>query len=124
MGIRGRCTGRGTIRTSVTVRYSPRAVTGSPVHSASSRSSDSSSRAARCLASADSPNAVNSVSSDPSPAPTTSRPPDSRSTVTVSRATSPIRRRASTFTRTPILIRVVRAATAAITATGSATSQP
>ena len=45
-----------------------------------------------------------------------------RSTVTDSRATSPIRRR-STFTRMPILIRAVRAATAAITATGSATSQ-
>lgn len=45
------------------------------------------------------------------------------SKVTDSRATSPIRRRASTFTRTPILTRAVRAATAAITATGSATSQ-
>jgi len=67
---------------------------------------------------------VNSAASDPSPAPITSRPPDNRSTVTDSRATSPIRRRASTFTSTPILILAVRAATAAITATGSATSQP
>src|SRR5262249_41828498 len=46
---------------------------------------------------------------------------DNWSSVTASRATLPARRRASTFTRMPILIRAVRAATAAMTTTGSAT---
>jgi len=123
-GILGRCTGRGSMVTSVAVRCSPRKVTGSPVHRASIRSRDSSSRAARSLASPGSPNAVNSTSRDPSPAPNTSRPWDKRSSVTASRATLPARRRASTFTRVPILIRAVRAATAAMTTTGSATCHP
>ena len=120
-GILGRCTGRGSMVTSVAVRCSPRKVTGSLVHRASSKSSDSSSRAARSFASPGSPNAVNSSARAPSPAPTTSRPCDNWSSVTDSRATLPTRRRASRFTRIPILIRAVRAATAAMTTTGSAT---
>ena len=108
--------------TSVAVRCSPRKVTGSPVHRASSNSRDSSSRAARSFASPGSPNAVNSSAREPSPAPKTSRPRDNWSSVTDSRAALPTRRRASTFTRMPSLTLAVRAATAAITTTGSATA--
>ena len=85
-------------------------------------SSPSSSRAARTRGSGSSPNAANSVfHSEPSPAPNTSRPPESRSSEAVSRATFCGRRRARMQTITPRRTRSVLAATAAIVIHGSAT---
>ena len=123
LGVRGCWSGDGSMVTPVTVTCSPWNVTGAPRHSSVSTSSDSSSRAARSRRSPGSPNAVNSSGTDPSPAPRISRPPDSRSKVTDSRATLPTRRRASWFIRTPNRIRLVRAATAPMTTVGSATGQ-
>jgi hypothetical protein len=90
------------------------------------RSSESSRIGARCAGSTTSPrNELNSRQpSSPRPAPTTSRPFESRSNVAASRATTQGRRRASGVTSIPSRILAVAWATAAIVIHESATGMP
>ena len=117
-------TGRGPNLTSSTVRCSPWWWTGSPDHAAVRIASVSSNIPARVRSSAVSPNAENSRPnrSLPSPAPSTSRPPLSRSSVTVSRASLPGRRRGSAVTIGPRWIDSVAAAMADSVSQASAIS--
>ena len=87
-------------------------------------SGDSSSIPARRRSPSSSPVIENSLPnwSLPRPAPSVSRPPLSRSSVAVSRATFTGRRRASGVTIGPSRIRPVAAATAASVIRGSATA--
>jgi hypothetical protein len=81
----------------------------------------SSSSRARSFMSVASPKRSNSpLRSEPAPTPSTSRPPLSRSSVTVSRASSCGRRRASGVTSGPVISRSVRLTMAAIVIHGSA----
>ena len=73
-GMRGRCAGVGSIENPVQFRNSPRKSTSSPVQAAVMASMYSSARAPR--RSNGTPSASNSSSSQPTPMPRSSRPPD------------------------------------------------
>jgi hypothetical protein len=124
IGIRGSCRGRGKKVASSMRKCFPSNEKGSPDHRPVTTSSASSSFSARTRGSGSSPSAEKSErSSPPSPTPRTRRPPERRSSVTVSRATFAGRRRARGVTSGPMRIRSVAAAIALRAIQGSATSQ-
>ena len=120
-----RWSGRGWKRASATRKCFPAKLKLAPDHRPSSTASPSSRSSARRARSCSSPNAAHSLCAPPalpSPAPNTSRPFESRSSETVSRASFCGRRRASGVTSAPIRSRSVATAIAARAIQGSTTA--